>query len=210
MRILVIAGSTWIKIDQIRILTNRFTGKTGLYVASQLKKKGHSVTLLINNHCIGKISNLKVVSYRFFDELKSKLIKLLGSRQYDAIVHMAAVSDYKVKKTYKGKIASGRKTLNLQLVPTEKLVKKIRSMAKNSLLIQFKLEPKRKKIIDEAYWSLRENRSDFVVANALEDLGLGYKGFLIDKKKNVKPLASKAALVAALDRIIRLKDQKKH
>ena len=205
MKILVIAGSTWVKIDQIRILTNRFTGKTGLCLAKSLKKEGHSVTLLINNHCIGKIKGLKVISFRYFDDLKKKLGKLLKDSRYDAIVHMAAVSDYKLKKAYEGKIASGKKNLSLQLVPAEKLVKRIRSAAKGSMLIQFKLEPKRKGIIDDAYQSLKENRSDFVVANALEDLGPGYKGFLIDKEKNIKPINSKASLAAVLDKIVRLK-----
>ena len=75
----------------------------------------------------------------------------------------------------------------------------------SSLLIQFKLEPRRKGIIDDAYQSLKMNGSDFVVANALEDLGSGYKGFLIDKHKNIKPVNSKASLAAALDKAIRLK-----
>ena len=203
MKILVTAGSTWIKIDQIRILTNRFTGKTGLFVAEGLRKKGHSITLLINNYCLGKIKGLNVVAFRYFDDLERKLIELIKYNDYDAIVHMAAVSDYKVKKIHKGKIPSGKRSLSLQLVPTEKLVKKIRLQAKDLLIIQFKLEPRRRGIIDDAYLSLKENNSDFVVANALEDLGLGYKGFLIDKEKRIKPVNSRTALVTALDKAIR-------
>lgn len=205
MKVLVTAGSTWIKIDQIRVLTNRFTGKTGAFVAKKLKRKGHSVTLLVNDHCIGKIKGLKAVSFRYFDELKNKLDKLLKDNRYDAIIHMAAVSDYKTSKAHKGKIASGKKILNLRLVPTEKLVKKIRAKARKSLLIQFKLEPKRKGIIDDAYQSLKESRSDFVIANALEDLRRGYKGFLIDREKNIKSINSKTSLATALNKIIRTK-----
>ncbi len=207
MKILITAGSTWVKIDRIRILTNRFTGKTGLFIAKSLKQKGHSVTLLVNNHCLGKIQGLKVISFRYFDELKEKLTKLLKSNCYDAIVHMAAVSDYKLNKSYKGKVASGKKALSLRLVPTQKLIKKIKPLAKSSLLIQFKLEPKPKGIIDKAYQSLKEYKSDFVIANALEDLRLGYKGFLVDKEKSIKPINSKASLAAVLDKIIRSKSR---
>ncbi len=39
MKVLVTAGSTWTKIDDVRIITNRFTGKTGLGLAQGLKKK---------------------------------------------------------------------------------------------------------------------------------------------------------------------------
>jgi len=203
MRILVTAGSTWIKVDDVRILTNRFTGKTGLYLAKGLKRKGHSVTLLINLHCVGKIEGLKVIPYQYFEEFKWEVAKAIKKQRYDAIIHNAAVSDYKLKKLLKGKIPSGR-SRSLKLVPTEKIIKRIRAKAPNSLLIQFKLEPKQRGIINKAYKSLRENRSDFVVANALEDMQAGYKGFLISKDKKVISLKSREFLLTALDRVIRL------
>ena len=210
MKVLITAGSTWSKVDDVRILTNRFTGKTGLGLAQGLKNKGHSVTLLINPHCLGeaipsgviKIKGLKVISYRYFEEFKKEVSKAIKKQRYDAIIHSAAVSDYKLKRQFGGKIPSG-KSRSLKLIPTEKVIKRIRRLASKSLLIQFKLEPKQKGIIDKAYKSLRENRSDFVIANALEDLENGYKGFLIDKDKKVIPLGSKNMLLFALDKIIR-------
>ena len=77
MKILVTAGATWSKIDDVRILTNRFTGKTGLYLARELKKKGHIVNLVINPHCVGKVKGLKAVYYHYFEELKERLSKAL-------------------------------------------------------------------------------------------------------------------------------------
>ena len=201
MKILITAGSTWIKVDDVRIFTNRFTGKTGLYLAKGLKKKGHSVTLLINSHCLGKIKGLKIVSYRYFEEFRKEVIRVIKKQRYDAIIHSAAVSDYKIKFPQKGKIPSGKPKV-LKLVPTEKIIKQIRVKAPNSLLIQFKLEPKQRGIINKAYKSLKDNRSDFVVANALSDMQTGYFGFLINKKKEIIPLRSKSMLLTALDNII--------
>ena len=202
MRVLVTAGSTWVKVDDVRILTNRFTGKTGLYLAQGLKRKGHSVTLLVNSHCIGKVKSCKVIPYRYFEEFKREVSKAIKKQRYDAIIHSAAVSDYKLKRSFKGKISSG-KSLSLKLVPTEKIIKRIRSLAPKSLLIQFKLEPRQRGIINKAYKSLRENRSDFVIANALEDLQTGYKGFLINRDKKVIPLASRNSLLTAIEKVIR-------
>lgn len=209
MKVLITAGSTWSKVDDVRILTNRFTGKTGLGLAQGLKRKGHSVTLLINFHClggaiplgVGKIKGLKVISYQYFEEFKREVSKTIKKQRYDAIIHSAAVSDYKLKRQFGGKISSG-KSISLKLVPTEKIIKRMRRLASKALLIQFKLEPKQKGIINKAYKSLRENRSDFVVANALEDLETGYKGFLIDKNKKVISLGSRNALLAAIDKAI--------
>ncbi|MFH1519298.1 MAG: phosphopantothenoylcysteine decarboxylase [Candidatus Omnitrophota bacterium] len=201
MRVLVTAGSTWARVDDIRILTNRFTGKTGLYLAQGLKKKGHSVTLLINPHCLGKIAGLRFIPYRYFEEFKREIIKAIKKQHYDVIIHSAAVSDYQLKYPRVGKIPSG-KLVTLKLVPTDKIIKQIRALASDSLLIQFKLAPKQKGIIKEAYRSLRENQSDFVVANAFADMQTGYKAFLINRDKKVISLGSKRALLTALDRVI--------
>lgn len=203
MKVLITAGSTWVKVDNVRIFTNRFTGKTGLYLAKGLKTKGHSVTLIINPHCVGKIEGLKVIPYQYFEEFKWEVVKALKRQRFDAIIHNAAVSDYKLKKPLKGKIPSGKKSLTLKLISAEKIIKCIRAKAPNSLLIQFKLESKQRGIINKAYKSLRENRSDFVIANALEDMQPGYRGFLISKDKKVILLKSQASLLTALDRVIR-------
>jgi len=202
MKVLITAGATWIKIDAVRIITNRFSGRTGYYLWQQLKKKGHAVTLLINPHCIGRIKGRGIVSYHYFDEFDKALRRLLQRNRYDAIIHMAAISDYRLKKALAGKIPSGRRTLLLRLTPTEKIIHTVRKLAPHSLLIQFKLEPYRRGLINRAYRSLISNRSSFVVANALEDLRRGYKAFLVDRDRNVVPIRSQASLAKILHEII--------
>ncbi|MFH1505140.1 MAG: phosphopantothenoylcysteine decarboxylase [Candidatus Omnitrophota bacterium] len=197
MKILITAGSTWVRVDDVRILTNCFTGKTGLYLARELKKKGHSITLLVNPHCIGEAQDVKAAYYHYFDEFKIMINKLLKNNHFDMIIHTAAVSDYKLKKHFKGKVSSGKKELNLELIPAEKIIKQIRKLARRSVLIQFKLEAKRKGLCEKAYESLRENKSDYVVANALEDLRR-YKAFIIDKDKNITIINSKKNLARGI------------
>ena len=206
MKILITAGATWVKVDEVRVLTNKFTGKTGIYLAKELKKKRHKITVLINPHCVdlSKEKGINFVRYHYFDEFKNKVDALLKRNHFDAIIHMAAVSDYRVKNAGKGKISSGKKSLTLKLVPTEKVIKGIRKMAPDSLLIQFKLEPKRKGIINSAYKSLKSNSSDLVVANALEDLRLGYKATIISRQKRLIPVSSARNLASKLDSLIRL------
>jgi uncharacterized protein (DUF1778 family) len=71
-------------------------------------------------------------------------------------------------------------------------------LQRNATLIQFKLEVKRKNLPKEALKSLRGNRSDFVVANALEDLRVKYKSFILDKRKNITAINSKMNLFEKL------------
>ncbi|MCM8787924.1 MAG: hypothetical protein NC935_07750 [Candidatus Omnitrophica bacterium] len=195
MKILITAGSSWTKIDDIRILASIFTGKTGLYLAKRFEKKGDSVTLIINTHCIGNVcGNFNLVRFRYFEELKENLSRQLKKNMYDAIIHTAAVNDYKLEKIFRGKISSCKKKLILRLIPTEKLIKLIRKLAPKSTLIQFKLEVTKDGLIDKAYKSLKDNKSDFVVANALEDLKRKYKAFFIDKDRNAITVFSKKQL----------------
>jgi len=201
MKILITAGSTWVKIDDVRILTNIFTGKTGIYLAEKFSQLGYPVTLLLNPHCIERkiARGIKVIPFKYYDDLSRELTKELKKNKYDVIIHSAAVSDYKLKEAFDGKIPSGRKKLVLKLIPTAKIIKTIRKLAKGTLLIQFKLQVnpalsttkkffdarkggvKRRGLIEKAYQSLRENKSDLVVANIYEDLKKGYKAFIINK-----------------------------
>lgn len=203
MNILVTAGSTWAKIDAVRVLTNRFTGKTGLYLANSLAKKGHAVTLIINAQAAGKAKSLKTLRFCYFDQFKKKLEAELKSARYDVIIHSAAVSDYLPKKARQAKISSGRKDLTIPLKPAPKLIKIIRRLAKDSLIIQFKLEAKQAGIVQKAYKSLKANNSDYVVANALESLGSGYKAYLIDCAKKVTIVNSKAKLAQVINNLIK-------
>ncbi len=201
-RILITAGATWVKIDDVRIITNRFTGKTGLYLAKALDRQGYEITLLINPHCLGKVEGVTTVYYHYFDEFRKMLCGVLKKTSYDAIIHTAAVSDYKLRGHKRGKIPSGKRSLNFKLIPAEKIIKRIRQLARNSLLIQFKLEVNPKGLIEKAYKSLKANASDFVVANALSDIKDGYKGFVIDRDKKIVRISSKKGLAKALAKAI--------
>ena len=45
--ILITAGSTWVAIDKVRVLTNIFGGRTGCMIAEEAVSRNHNVTLLI-------------------------------------------------------------------------------------------------------------------------------------------------------------------
>ncbi len=191
MRILVTAGPTWVKIDDVRIITNIFTGKTGVFLARKFQRSGHKVTLLVNPSRIDKKpSGMEVVDFFYLEELSASLRKLLKKTRYDLIVHTAAVSDYYLKKVYKGKIPSREEKLTLNLLPAPKLISTIRKMAESSFLVQFKLEISRRRLIDKAWESLMTNRADLVVANALCDIRKKSVVFVIERNKDVHSVDS--------------------
>ena len=50
MKVLITAGATWVKIDDVRIITNRFTVNTGLYLAKEPRESFLHAIFCAQNH----------------------------------------------------------------------------------------------------------------------------------------------------------------
>lgn len=192
---LVTAGNTATPIDSVRVITNIFSGRTGESIALAAAKKGWGVTLLTSAR-IGDAQRreeedlpLTRLTYRTFDELDELMGREITVHDYDVIVHSAAVSDYKVACVRAGndvtmtgppiaggnseplKISSSHERLLIELVPTHKIVDKIREpWGFKGKLVKFKLQVN---ISDEellliADRSMRHSKADLMVANCLE------------------------------------------
>lgn len=109
MKILVTAGNTQTPIDDVRVITNIFTGRTGGLIAAAAFTRGHAVTLLTSHPDAivrpetsdgAPSSTWEVYPYQTFDDLQHLLERLIVSGQFDAVIHSAAVSDYRLAGTY--------------------------------------------------------------------------------------------------------------
>ncbi len=101
MNILVTAGNTRVLIDQVRCLTNIFTGRTGASIAVEAHGRGHRVTLLTSHpDTVAQIGGLladarwRLETYATFADLHQAMERHIGGEAYDAVIHRAAVSDY--------------------------------------------------------------------------------------------------------------------
>jgi phosphopantothenoylcysteine synthetase/decarboxylase len=102
MKVVVTAGNTQVPIDRVRAITNVFTGRTGARIARHAHDRGHAVTLLTSQadaladaQPAARAGRWQVVPYRTFDELAERLAEAVRAGP-DALVHSAAVSDYRV------------------------------------------------------------------------------------------------------------------
>ncbi len=97
MNILVTAGNTLAPIDQVRAITNIFTGRTGASIALHAQERGHRLTLLTSHPEVVKSpprERWTMGAYRTFDDLQSRMSECLTGSALDVVVHCAAVSDY--------------------------------------------------------------------------------------------------------------------
>lgn len=199
-RVLITAGPTWVPIDDVRVISNIATGRTGIALAEKLIDRGAKVTLFLGPVaacCIDK--KIKLVTFRFFDELRKGLIKKLSAARFDIIIHSAAVSDFSPASVRRGKISSSS-GCNLRLIALPKITSDLKKLNPAARLVMFKLESgiRDKELVKRAVLAGKKSGADLVVANRLKP----YKAFIIDKLGGRIALGSKGALINKLVKVL--------
>ena len=150
MRILVTAGGTEEPVDGVRRLTNTSTGATGGVLAQTLAENGAEVLLLHAARAPLDLIAVQRDTFVTFADLENALRRHLGASDWDAVVHLAAVSDYSVASVDvdghsvphgdQGKIDSGHEVV-IRLTPNPKLIDSLKSWSRNRAIrvIGFKL-----------------------------------------------------------------------
>ena len=191
-KILVTAGATSEEIDPIRVITNKSSGKMGVYMAEEAFLRGADVTLIRGANAVEPQYHFKDIKINNVRELFNEIKKNIKDK--NVMVHAAAVSDFMVNNRAKRKLKSFE-TLSLELSPTTKIFEKIKKIKKNIFLIGFKAEYKisQKSLIDRAHALLRDADADLVVANDVGKEGRGFdyetnEVFVVDKKRKAKHL----------------------
>ncbi len=194
-RVVVVAGATVEPIDDVRIVTNRSTGETGLEVAKAAFELGADLELWLGRH------HAHVPPYlhpRTF-ETTADLAAMAATLEADVCVVPAAIGDF-APKAAKGKISSRRGPVKLDLHPTPKVLPALRKGAK--VLVGFKAEARipPAQLRARAMTLLREAKLDFVVANDIAHVRPGETSIVIlDRRGRGKKYAgSKAGAAEAI------------
>ena len=177
--IIVTAGGTTEPIDDVRVITNRSSGKMGIAIAENCFLRGADVLLLRSETSVEPRYG---INEKLFDSADS-LQQLLKTHVPDAdiCIHVAAVSDFQVKHKVPGKISSAR-PLPLELEPRSKILDSIKSYNPHIFLVAFKAEWG---VTDEKLAALATSRlagakADLIVAN---DVGRPDQGFQAEENE---------------------------
>jgi phosphopantothenoylcysteine decarboxylase/phosphopantothenate--cysteine ligase len=201
-KILITSGPTWVPIDDVRVISNHSSGQMGKELVEAFLKHQAKVTLL-EGPVRSKVSsnNFRRVVFQYFDDLVIHLNKEL-TKGYDIVVHAAAVSDYKLKDTFRGKISSDKKNITLTLIPTPKIINLIKKVNPKVFLVGFKLEPHLtpQKALEASKKLFTESKCSLVVANSV---GQGtYTSYLIQNDKILGMYLSRAKTAQALAKAV--------
>lgn len=101
MNVIVTAGGTSEKIDEVRKITNRATGKLGSLLAAELYAQGKEKIEKIFYVCergtvLPQVPCAEIVWTEGVADVKNALQKIVRDHKIDAAIHSMAVSDYAV------------------------------------------------------------------------------------------------------------------
>ena len=163
-RALVTSGPTIEKIDPVRFLSNRSSGKQGHAIANALRRHGADTNLISGPVNIKEPENVKVTNINSAEEMLQECRKNLP---VDIAIFAAAVSDWKCSEARNTKIkkSSEGDNLTINLQQNQDILKEISTLNNNrpKLVIGFSLETNN--LIESAKEKLKNKSCDWIIAN---------------------------------------------
>ncbi len=185
-KVLITSGGTQEPLDDVRVITNKSSGRTAAAIADQFILSGFDVTYLHAESAKLPLLDCTKKNYVTFKDIEISLAALLTENQYDLVIHAAAVSDYSVAKSADGKINSDQEKLVIELVKNPKLIDQIKKLSPKSILVGFKLTSTTdhtaiQKKLDGLF---EKAQCDFVVHNDWSTVQTGASVFNLHSRKN--------------------------
>jgi phosphopantothenoylcysteine decarboxylase / phosphopantothenate---cysteine ligase len=169
-RVLVSAGGTREPLDAVRFLGNRSSGRMGVALADESRKRGAGVTLLAANLAVPAPRGVDVVET---PTAASMLDAALAHGDADLVLMAAAVADYRPAERIDTKRPKGKTTWRLDLEPTADVLQSLAERRTNGqVLVGFSAETGAEGLT-RAREKLERKRVDLVVYNdvARDDIG---------------------------------------
>lgn len=173
VKALVVAGGTREPIDDVRVITNRSTGRFGMAIADALANAGVEVYLLASKLMV-RIHKPRYDTRTFdsFADLQREIERAAAKLKPDIVFMAAAVSDYSPVPT-SGKIRSDAEELQITLRRNPKLLASFREQfGIGTFVVGFKLLSgvTSEALSNAALAQVCDNRLNLAVANDLKNI----------------------------------------
>jgi len=209
--VLITAGPTREKIDPVRYLTNRSSGRMGYALAEAALRRGARVLLVSGPAALTPPDAAEITRVESAEQMREAVLKLLP--QATIVIKTAAVSDYRPKHTASQKI-KGKGALTLELEPTTDILAEIARKKDSQIIIGFAAETEN--ALENARQKLSSKSLDAIVANDVSREGVGF-----DSDRNAVTIITHDDVIEVpestkwevaqrvLDEIVRLRDRRK-
>lgn len=195
-KVLLTAGRTEEAIDPVRYISNRSSGKTAVALASVFYANGFEVEVVAGPMEATFPGGVKVTRVKSARDMHNAVMERLVAA--DAVVHCAAVADYRPAHAADEKIKDSRSQLTIELVPNPNILRnctaarKAAASSRKQVIVGFALETDH--FEEHAAEKLEKSGADALLLNApvAADSGFGrdcVRFALVEKGKPVPPLA---------------------
>ena len=208
--VMITAGPTREKIDPVRYLTNRSSGRMGYALAEAALRRGARVILITGPSTLTPPGAAEVMRVESAEEMRQAALKFLP--QAGIVIKTAAVSDYRAKSASGQKIKhKGPMTLELEATPD--ILQELSQHKKSQIIVGFAAETEN--VLENARQKLLAKNLDAIVVNDVSREGVGF-----DSDRNAVTIITQGDVVEVpettkwevaqrvLDQIVRLRQQR--
>lgn len=167
--LLITAGPTREKIDPVRYITNRSSGRMGYALAEAALRRGAHVLLVSGPAAILPPDAAEITRVETAEQMRDAVLTLLP--QATIVIKTAAVSDYRPKASAVQKL---KRTgpMALELEPTSDILTELAAKKTNQLIIGFAAETEN--VLENARKKLGKKSLDAIVVNDVSREGVGF------------------------------------
>ena len=208
--VLVTAGPTREKIDPVRYLTNRSSGRMGYAIAEAALRRGARVLLVSGPAAIAAPDAAEVTRVETAEEMLAAVLKLLP--QSTVVIKTAAVADFRPKTVAAQKIKR-KGEMTLELEPTVDILAEVARRKTFQVVVGFAAETEN--VLENARQKLASKSLDAIVVNDVSREGVGF-----DSDRNAVTIISPSEVVEVpetskwevahrvLDQVVKLRKQR--
>jgi phosphopantothenoylcysteine decarboxylase / phosphopantothenate---cysteine ligase len=170
--VVVSAGGTREPIDLVRFVGNRSSGRMGVALAGEAKRRGAQVTLVYANGSIPPPAGIEVVSAPTAADMRREMVARADA---DVVLMAAAVADYRPSKPEEGKRPKDREMWSLDLEPTEDVLAELGSLPSNGRVLVGFAAGAGERGLEHAREKLANKRGNLFVYNDVSQSGIGFE-----------------------------------
>ena len=207
-KVLVSAGGTREPLDSVRYLGNRSSGRMGVALAEEARRRGAEVTLLAAHLAVPAPAGVTVIETPTAGDLEREA---RARADADVVLMAAAVADYRPADAIAGKRQKSGEPWAVELVPTADIAKALGDERRNGqLLVAFGAESGEAGLARKRAM-LDDKNVDLVVYNDVGRADIGFDSpenevTLISRsgERHVDKAPKRAIAAAVLDEVERL------
>jgi phosphopantothenoylcysteine decarboxylase / phosphopantothenate---cysteine ligase len=167
--VLVTAGPTREKIDPVRYLTNRSSGRMGYAIAEAALRRGARVLLVSGPTNLTLPGGAELTHVESAEQMRDATLKLLP--EATIVIKTAAVADYRPKTTVEQKMKR-KGAMVLELEPTVDIIAEVARAKTSQIVVGFAAETEN--VLENARKKLVAKGLDAIVVNDVSREGIGF------------------------------------